>query len=58
MPFFVSWPAALGTPPRTVSERVENIDLAPTLCELAGCTLGPYPNGQLPPDGNSFDSSS
>jgi N-acetylglucosamine-6-sulfatase len=54
VPFLLSWPAALGTAPRTVSERVMNIDLAPTLCELAGCRLGPYPNGQPTPDGISF----
>jgi arylsulfatase A-like enzyme len=54
IPFLVSWPAGLGTSPRTISERLENIDLAPTLCELAGCTLGPYPNGQTRPDGVSF----
>jgi arylsulfatase A-like enzyme len=54
IPFLMSWPARLGTSPRTISERLENIDLAPTLCELAGCTLGPYPNGQTRPDGLSF----
>jgi hypothetical protein len=53
IPFLVSWPD-LGTTPRTISERVQNIDLAPTLCKLAGCTLGPYPNGQAKPDGISF----
>jgi N-acetylglucosamine-6-sulfatase len=54
IPFLVSWPDRLGTTPRTISERVQNIDLAPTLCQLAGCTLGPYPNGQATPDGISF----
>ena len=54
IPFLISWPARLGTSPRTISERLENIDLAPTLCELAGCTMGPYPNGQVRPDGVSF----
>jgi arylsulfatase A-like enzyme len=44
----------MGTSPRKVKERVENIDLAPTLCELAGCQLGPYPTGQAKPDGRSF----
>jgi hypothetical protein len=31
-----------------------NIDLAPTLCDLAGCRMGPYPNGQSKSDGKSF----
>jgi N-acetylglucosamine-6-sulfatase len=54
IPFLVSWPDRLGITPRTISERVQNIDVAPTLCVLAGCTLGPYPNGQAKPDGISF----
>ncbi len=54
LPFYVSWPAGLGTNRRTISEPLMNIDLAPTICELAGCTLGPYPNGQGTPDGRSF----
>lgn len=54
IPFFVSWPAGLGTKPRKVTDTVMNIDFAPTICELAGCTLGPYPNGQQAPDGKSF----
>jgi arylsulfatase A-like enzyme len=54
--FFVSWPGRLGVQPRTIDERLSNIDLAPTLCEIAGCRLGPYPNGQRRPDGRSFAS--
>jgi arylsulfatase A-like enzyme len=54
IPFLMRWPAGLGTAPRTIGERLQNIDLAPTLCDLAGCTLGPYPNGQATPDGISF----
>lgn len=54
IPFMVSWPAGLGTQPRTIDTRLENIDFAPTMCELAGCTLGPYPNGPAVPDGESF----
>ncbi len=52
--FFVSWPQALGTRRRTIDEPLMNIDLAPTVCELTGCTMGPYPNGQQTPDGRSF----
>jgi N-acetylglucosamine-6-sulfatase len=54
VPFYVSWPAGLSAVPRTVLGRVENIDFAPTICAIAGCTLGPYPNGQTTPDGISF----
>src|SRR5207244_617815 len=43
IPFYASWPRGLGTSARTVAARVESIDFAPTLCELAACKLGPYP---------------
>jgi hypothetical protein len=51
---YVRWPRVLGTQPREIAERVQNIDLAPTLCDIAGCRLGPYPTGQARPDGRSF----
>jgi arylsulfatase A-like enzyme len=54
VPFFVSWPARFGVKARKVTDTVMNIDFAPTICELAGCTLGPYPNGQQEADGTSF----
>jgi hypothetical protein len=54
VPFAVSWPAGPGTPGRTVRTLLSNIDFAPTVCDLVGCTLGPYPNGQESPDGRSF----
>lgn len=54
IPFFVRWPQVLGTEPRRVDARIQNIDLAPTLCDIAGCQLGPYPTGQRRPDGISF----
>lgn len=54
VPFFVSWAAGLGRDSRRVGQRVMNIDLAPTLCDLASCKMGPYPNGQSGPDGTSF----
>jgi hypothetical protein len=52
--FIVSWPDGLGEEPRSVDARLHNIDFAPTVCELVGCTLGPYPTGQAGPDGVSF----
>jgi arylsulfatase A-like enzyme len=54
IPFYVSWPARMGTVRRTVAERLQNIDFAPTICHLIGCRLGPYPGGQQRPDGLSF----
>lgn len=54
IPFMVSWPAGVGTAPRSVDARLQNIDFAPTICQLAGCTLGPYPAGPASPDGLSF----
>ena len=54
IPFYMRWPRVLGDEPRVVGERIQNIDLAPTLCDIAGCRLGPYPTGQRRPDGVSF----
>ena len=54
VPFHVRWPRVLGRDPTDVDERIQNIDLAPTLCDIAGCRLGPYPTGQAKPDGRSF----
>ena len=54
IPFYVRWPRILDDEPRVESERIQNIDLAPTLCDIAGCRLGPYPTGQRRPDGISF----
>jgi hypothetical protein len=54
VPLYMSWPARWGTQGRTVSEHASNIDLAPTFCELGGCSLGPFPGGQSGPDGVSL----
>jgi hypothetical protein len=54
IPFYVRWPRVLGTQSAEIHERIQNIDLAPTLCDIAGCDLGPYPTGQSKPDGRSF----
>jgi N-acetylglucosamine-6-sulfatase len=51
VPLVFSWPARWGDTPRKIDELVSNIDLAPTLCAVGGCTMGPYPNGQQGPDG-------
>ncbi|HUP82691.1 MAG TPA: sulfatase-like hydrolase/transferase [Candidatus Limnocylindria bacterium] len=54
VPLYMAWPERWGTTSRTVSEFVSNIDLAPTFCAMAGCTLGPYPTGQTNADGVSL----
>jgi hypothetical protein len=54
IPLMIRWPRVLGVVPKTVGERVQNIDLAPTICDIAGCELGPYPTGQSRPDGISL----
>ena len=54
VPFYVRWPKLQGSTPSTIDERLQNIDLAPTLCTIAGCSLGPYPTGQKKPAGKSF----
>lgn len=51
IPLMFSWPARWGDEPRQVDELVSNIDLAPTLCAIAGCEMGPFPNGQEAADG-------
>jgi arylsulfatase A-like enzyme len=54
MPAYVAWPAGRGTQPRDEHSTLSMIDFAPTFCELAGCEMGPYPNGQETADGLSF----
>ena len=55
MPAYAAWPAGRGTEPRDDATTLSMIDLAPTFCELAGCEMGPYPNGQEGADGLPFD---
>jgi arylsulfatase A-like enzyme len=52
LPLFISWPGVIGGPAQ-ISDLLSNVDLAPTLCEFAGCEMGPYPNGK-PANGQSF----
>ncbi|MEP7158095.1 MAG: sulfatase-like hydrolase/transferase [Chloroflexota bacterium] len=53
MPLHVSWPAAINGPRSEVNGLLSNTDVAPTLCEIAGCAMGPFPNGHGV-DGQSF----
>lgn len=36
---YMLWPRRLHDEPRVISERVQNVDLAPTFCDIAGCKL-------------------
>ena len=54
MPLFAYWASGRGVDPAQATNYLSNVDIAPTLCELGGCTMGPYPNGQKNPDGQSF----
>jgi N-acetylglucosamine-6-sulfatase len=53
LPLFVHWPARIGSVPGVVTTTVTNVDFAPTICAIAGCFMGPYPNG-FGVDGISF----
>ena len=53
MSLYLSWPAVLGATAATNSTLLSNIDVAPTLCEFAGCVMGPFTNG-FDVDGQSF----
>lgn len=54
MPAYAAWPAGRGVEPRDDATTLSMIDFAPTFCELGGCEMGPYPNGQEAADGLSF----
>lgn len=45
IPLYMMWPKELGTTKRVVKDPVSDIDLAPTFCRIAGCTLDD-PDGQ------------
>lgn len=39
VPLYMRWPKVLKGARRTVKEPVANVDLAPTICRLAGCAM-------------------
>lgn len=39
VPLYMLWPAEMGGSRRRVKEPVSTVDLAPTICELAGCAM-------------------
>lgn len=45
IPMYMMWPKELGTSKRVVKEPVQGLDLAPTFCKLAGCSMRD-PDGQ------------
>jgi len=53
VPLYMNWASRWGEEHQVISEGTSNIDLAPTFCEYAGCTLGPYPGGHAAADGMS-----
>lgn len=53
IPLFIYWPATMVGNGSENDMLLANVDLAPTLCELAGCVMGPFANGR-PVDGQSF----
>jgi N-acetylglucosamine-6-sulfatase len=54
VPLVFSWPARWGSEHRVLEELVSDIDLAPTICAVAGCQMGPFPGGPESADGVSL----
>ena len=53
IPLYISWPSVVDAEFTADHTLLSNVDLAPTLCELAGCSMGPFGNG-FGVDGMSF----
>jgi arylsulfatase A-like enzyme len=54
VPLALRWESRWGTEPRVLPEAVSNIDLAPTICAIAGCEMGPYADGRPTADGTDL----
>ena len=54
IPLIFNWPARWGNEVVPVDEVVSNIDLAPTICAIAGCQMGPFKDGPETADGVSL----
>ncbi len=54
IPLVFHWPARWGDEVVAIDEVVSNIDIAPTLCALAGCEMGPFKKGKKTADGLSL----
>lgn len=49
VPMYAWWPARWGRTGRTIREPVQNVDLAPTFCHLAGCAFTDNDGMELTP---------
>ena len=54
IPLVFSSPARWGDGVVEIDEVVSNVDLAPTICALAGCEMGPFKEGPESSDGLSL----
>ena len=54
IPLVFSWPARWGDEVVEIDEVVSNIDIAPTICAIAGCEMGPFKDGPVAADGLSL----
>jgi arylsulfatase A-like enzyme len=54
IPLFVSWTEGRGSSPAESDVWLSNVDMAPTLCAIGGCLMGPYRSGRWSSDGISF----
>ncbi len=54
IPLVFSSPARWGEDVTEIDEVVSNIDIAPTICALAGCEMGPFRDGPEAADGLSL----
>lgn len=54
VPLVMSWPARWGEEVVEIDEVVSNADLAPTICDIAGCEMGPFKDGPETADGLSL----
>jgi len=54
IPLVFSSPARWGEEVVAIDEVVSNIDIAPTICALAGCEMGPFKEGPIGADGLSL----
>jgi len=54
IPLVMHWPARWGEEVVEIDEVVSNIDIAPTVCAIAGCEMGPFGDGPQTADGLSL----